>query len=96
MSLHLPAPLKGHKTPYRDISLFPIRRIDYPYPSSSVFSAPFAKEVNKGKANGSNNGSGDSNSDLMHSGILGSLIVLDYRYARFALNPLTGLFQVVT
>ncbi|KAI0028394.1 P-type ATPase [Vararia minispora EC-137] len=86
------------ETPYRDVALFSVRRIDYPYPASTVFSPPFLAEANKGKNNGNNSGNGDANGNCIAADddILGTLIILDYRYARFALNLSTGFFQSVT
>ena len=64
------------QTAYRDIALFPVEKIDYPYDTSTVF-----------------------NSSSVVEGIvdekIGDLLVVDYRYARFALDPRTGLFSMV-
>ncbi|VDB96191.1 unnamed protein product [Peniophora sp. CBMAI 1063] len=77
------------ETPYRDIALFPIKRIEYPYPASTVFSGTFSESGASSKTNGTTATVGDRDQ------ILDTLIVVDYRYARFALNPTTGHFQLV-
>ena len=64
------------QTAYRDIALFPVRKIDYPYNTSTVFNAPSSTE------------------DTPYEKI-GGLLIVDYRYARFALDPRTGLFSMV-
>ncbi|KAF7321673.1 Cation-transporting ATPase [Mycena kentingensis (nom. inval.)] len=60
---------------YRDITLFRIRTLRYPYPISTVF----ASNV-------------DASASLSN---LGTLVVVDYRYNRFALDPRTGLFSMI-
>ena len=63
------------QTAYRDVALFPVEKIDYPYGTSTVFNDPsMAEDV------------ADEN--------IGGLLVVDYRYARFALDPRTGLFSM--
>lgn len=74
------------KTTFRDISFFPVRRIPYPYRASTVFPSRSMPT----KANG--NGSSSINSEDF---LLETLLVVDYRYARFALDPTTGLFTTV-
>ncbi|KAI0081294.1 hypothetical protein K474DRAFT_1768739 [Panus rudis PR-1116 ss-1] len=66
---------------YRDIALFPVRILDYPYHISTVFPAEVDQRL-PGEANGT-------------SVILDHLLVVDYRYARFALDPRNGLFSLV-
>ena len=68
--------MTGWKSAYRDIALFPVTAIHYPYHISTVFMSDVEPIV------------GDS-------GMLDHLLVVDYRYARFALNPRTGLFTMV-
>ncbi|KAI0766872.1 Ca-transporting ATPase [Trametes elegans] len=73
------------ETAYRDVALFPIGRVDYPYPLHTVFPTtpdttqllPAAR-VSQGVV-----------SDL------GTLTYVDYRYNRFALDPRTGLFSMI-
>ena len=64
------------QTASRDIALFPVEKIDYPYATSTVFSAPSLTE--------------DAADEK-----IGDLLVVDYRYARFALDPRTGLFSMI-
>lgn len=71
---------------YRDISLFPIRKIEYPYHISTVFSGSVAFSRVPSRAG--------ENGDIS-SGTLQHLLVVDYRYARFALDPRTGLFSMM-
>ncbi|KAL6307860.1 P-type ATPase [Sparassis latifolia] len=81
------------ESPYRDIALFPLHRIDYPYDLSTVFSLPLDASarlpVSRTSAR-SHLQNGDANEKLQ------SLLVVDYRYARFALDPRTGLFSTVS
>lgn len=75
------------KSAYRDIALFPIHTFDYPYHITTVFPAqvdPLSRVNSRTGANG--------NAD---PSILQTLSVVDYRYARFALDPRTGLFSMV-
>ncbi|KAI0940528.1 hypothetical protein AcW1_003699 [Taiwanofungus camphoratus] len=74
------------KSTYRDISLFPLRRIEYPYDILTVFSSPIDPSMRL---------SISRSSDENASEKLGSLLVLDYRYARFALDPRVGLFTMI-
>ena len=62
------------QTAYRDIALFPVEKIDYPYDTSTVFSVP---------------------SPTVDDEKIRELLVVDYRYARFALDPRTGLFAMI-
>ena len=64
------------QTAYRDVALFPVEKIDYPYDTSTVFNAPSTAE--------------DAADEK-----IGGLVVVDYRYARFALDPRTGLFSMI-
>jgi hypothetical protein len=65
----------------------PVRRIPYPYRASTVFT----NRSMPTKTNGSNGSSSINSEDLL----LENLLVVDYRYARFALDPTTGLFTAV-
>lgn len=84
-----------HKTAHRDISLFPVRILKYPYAVSTVF--PSSVEEQNGriasrvasslpKANGN---------ALREYNMLKDLLVVDYRYSRFALDPRTGMFSMI-
>lgn len=67
------------QTPYRDISIFPLRTLSYPYSLSTVFSA-------KPKPDAALRSVEDP---------VSTLEVVEYRYLRFALDPRTGLFNSV-
>ncbi|KAI5123953.1 hypothetical protein M0805_006366 [Coniferiporia weirii] len=69
------------ETPYRDISLFPVKTLHYPYALSTVF------PTKSGLENSSNGKMSD---------MLTFLKVVDYRCLRFALDPRTGLFISVS
>ncbi|KAK0212773.1 hypothetical protein DFS33DRAFT_1370273 [Desarmillaria ectypa] len=75
---------------YRDIAIFPIHTIKYPYPLSTVFSAPLdpTSIIDPSLKTADRPDTGED-------GLLRKLSVLDYRYSRFALDPRTGLFGVV-
>ncbi|KAI0697731.1 P-type ATPase [Cerioporus squamosus] len=72
------------ETAYRDIAIFPILQLGYPYSISTVFSTPPdpAQLLPKYRA-------GDADAALT------SLTYVDYRYNRFALDPRTGLFSMI-
>ncbi|KAI9461293.1 P-type ATPase [Lactarius psammicola] len=76
------------ETTFSDISFFPVRRIPYPYRASTVFASISAPT----KANGNGNGTSSVNAE---DSLLGSLLLIDYRYAKFALDPNNGLFSAV-
>ncbi|KAG6849996.1 hypothetical protein H0H93_002786 [Arthromyces matolae] len=82
------------KTTHRDIALFPVQLWDYPYPITTVF--PVSPP---------NDGNGHTMSSMLSKGIdnglvskdariLRRLLVVDYRYSRFVLDPRTGLFSM--
>ncbi|KAI0682979.1 Ca-transporting ATPase [Cytidiella melzeri] len=72
---------------YRDIALFPIRTLEYPFHITTVFPAQ-VDPLSRVSSRTGLNGDADPN-------ILQTLSVVDYRYARFALDPRTGLFSMV-
>ena len=76
--------LTERKTAYRDIAIFPVTHIDYPYPVTTVFSAPPdpSQFLPSYRA---------EPSILM----LSHLTFVDYRYNRLALDPRTGLFNMI-
>ncbi|KAH9851454.1 Ca-transporting ATPase [Lenzites betulinus] len=74
------------ETAYRDIALFPISRIPYPYPVSTVISTPPDPTQLLPAARAGRIGSNP----------LGTVTYVDYRYNRFALDPRTGLFTLVS
>src|SRR6267154_1774940 len=86
------------KTTYRDMALFPLQHIKYPYHVSTVFPSP-ALDSN-GRLNNSRRPSVSSArkpGDDLDSEVqmLDTLLVVDYRYSRFALDPRTGLFDMI-
>lgn len=73
---------------YRDLTLFRIRTLDYPYPISTVFPFPAA-------ASDLLEPTTSPSLDNQQLDPLGSLTIVDYRYSRFALDPRTGLFSMI-
>ena len=81
------------KSAYRDIALFPICVINYPYPISTAL-PPSMDEAGLTRPQlFSENGQNGINIDKDH--LLNELLVLDYRYSRFALDPRDGLFWMI-
>ena len=86
------------KTAHRDIALFPIQHITYPYHISTAFHPVVT---------GSDeciNGSTRTSLSSPHKPVVGldpniemldMIRVVDYRYLRFALDPRTGLFSII-
>ena len=62
-----------------------MRKIPYPYRASTVFPHSASTKVN-------GNGSSAINSEDL---LLENLLLIDYRYAKFALDPTNGTFSVV-
>ncbi|KZT04578.1 Ca-transporting ATPase [Laetiporus sulphureus 93-53] len=81
------------ETAHRDIALFELRRVEYPYDLATVFSSPADPTallpISRTSPHSQDPPNGDSGKSL------GSLAVLDYRYTRFALDPRTGLFSMI-
>jgi len=89
--------VNSHQSADTDIALFPIRYLDYPYHTATVFptSVPLdevttAATITSISALSKRHGlfSPDYN-------MLKRLLVVDYRYSRFALDPRTGLFSMM-
>ena len=84
----------GSKTVYRDLALMQLQTLDYPYDLSTVFPnvadpsvrLPLSRRPSRSQLQ---NGNGEASHKL------GTLVVVDYRYTRFALDPRTGLFSAV-
>ncbi|KAI9509489.1 P-type ATPase [Russula earlei] len=74
------------ETTFRDIFFFPFRRVSYPYRASTVF--PNCATPTKANSNG-------TPSINSQDFLLEHLVIVDYRYARFALDPNSGLFSAV-
>ncbi|KAJ7446163.1 hypothetical protein B0H11DRAFT_2085328 [Mycena galericulata] len=70
---------------HRDITLFRIRTLSYPYPISTVFPSSIVVDATELR--------GSSQNQQPES--LGTLTMVDYRYSRFALDPRTGLFTMI-
>ena len=68
------------KSAHRDVALFPVIKLAYPYRLTTVFPASVDSPLP------------DAN---LVGGMLDHLLVVDYRYARFALDPRDGLFTMV-
>ncbi|KAF8633276.1 hypothetical protein AX17_004451 [Amanita inopinata Kibby_2008] len=80
---------------YRDIALFPIHVLKYPYHISTVFpSYPVEQETTfSSQRSVTSMSKHDHNQDK--DGYLNDLLIVDYRYSRFALDPRSGLFCMV-
>ncbi|KAH9911839.1 Ca-transporting ATPase [Fomitopsis serialis] len=82
------------ETVYRDLALIQLQTLDYPYDLSTVFPSlvdpaarlPLSRRPSRTQIQ---NGNGDVSQKL------DTLLVVDYRYTRFALDPRTGLFSPV-
>ncbi|KAH8828068.1 P-type ATPase [Flagelloscypha sp. PMI_526] len=68
---------------FRDITLFPLQQLDYPYPLKTAFPLSPAEENRL------------SDVFIEPEAIINMLTVVDYRYSRFALDPRTGLFSII-
>ncbi|KAG8214021.1 hypothetical protein J3R82DRAFT_10776 [Butyriboletus roseoflavus] len=84
------------ESPHRDITLFPVKRIPYPYERSTVFPS-ISPEPNGRSRKLSVSSRSKPNGDNGHSKVemLEDLHIVDYRYSRFALDTRTGLFTMV-
>ncbi|KIJ67879.1 hypothetical protein HYDPIDRAFT_83436 [Hydnomerulius pinastri MD-312] len=75
---------------HRDITLFPVKRIAYPYERSTVF------PISPPDTDGSTSSRAKPNSvNQDKTDLLEDLHVIEYRYSRFALDVQTGLFSIV-
>ncbi|KAF7967606.1 hypothetical protein HWV62_33697 [Athelia sp. TMB] len=91
--------VEADETVHRDIALFPLRRVDYRYHISTAFPAVLTA------VNGHQNGNGTQSLPSLSrkpsstfddvSEMLETLLYVDYRYSRFALDPRTGLFSMI-
>ncbi|EMD37542.1 hypothetical protein CERSUDRAFT_114181 [Gelatoporia subvermispora B] len=77
---------------YRDIAIFPIQSIDYPYDLSTVFSTHIdpSAQLPLSRATSRTQDQSDGSAEK-----LSKLLVVDYRYSRFVLDPRTGLFTML-
>ncbi|KAF8444715.1 hypothetical protein L210DRAFT_3040504 [Boletus edulis BED1] len=84
------------ESPLRDITLFPVKRIPYPYERSTVFSStPPESNGRSRKPSVSSRSKPNGNNDNGKVEMLQDLHIVDYRYSRFALDTRTGLFIMV-
>jgi len=84
------------QSPHRDITLFPVKRIAYPYERSTVFTSTLPEANGRSRKNSVSSRSkpnGDNGNNKVE--MLGDLHLVDYRYSRFALDTRTGLFTMV-
>ncbi|KAG2119505.1 uncharacterized protein F5147DRAFT_664357 [Suillus discolor] len=73
---------------HRDITLFPVKRLAYPYARSTVF--PVSPAEADGRPQPLSRGDTGERQE-----ILDDLHIVDYRYSRFALDIQTGLFGMI-
>lgn len=73
------------ETIHHDITLFPIKTVEYPYPLATVFTTTNTDLGSRIKTNG--NG--------VASGVLKTLSIVEYRYSKFALDIRTGLWAAI-
>ncbi|KAF8161197.1 P-type ATPase [Crassisporium funariophilum] len=74
---------------YKAIMLLPIQILKYPYHISTVFSSTLPTIPGTDTVKPTNE------AYRVRDGILSFLLVVDYRYTRFAVDPRTGLFNMV-
>ncbi|KAL1672462.1 hypothetical protein EV122DRAFT_271611 [Schizophyllum commune] len=78
---------------FSDVTLYPVRIVDYPFHVTTVFPAVPAIDQSNEMTNGWHDNSSPSYDE--DTQMLKQLMVVDYRYSRFALDPRTGLFSMV-
>lgn len=82
------------KTSHSDIALYPVRVLRYPYPLSTVF--PQAEAGATPRRSSISSLPQPGNGGMQHEDdLLDKLLVLDYRYSRYVLDPRSGLFSMV-
>jgi cation-transporting ATPase 13A2 len=82
------SPLNTFQSTYKAVMLLPIQALEYPYHISTVF--PQTVPLDQG-------------TEVVippqdygvRDGMLSHLLIVDYRYTRFAVDPRTGLFHMV-
>lgn len=81
---------------HRDITLFPVKRITYPYERSTVFTSTLPEASGRSRKNSvssrskPNGDNGDNKVEMVED-----LHIVDYRHSRFALDTRTGLFTII-
>lgn len=83
--------LKDAQSAYRDIALFPVCNLTYPYDISTVFPGPVV--IDPETASSALSSSFINRGD--ETGVQEILTIVDYRYSRFVLDPRTGLFSMI-
>jgi len=87
--IHFPLSYIFHQSAHKAIMLLPTQKLDYPYHITTVFPASIpvvpGSEVSTPPSKGFDE----------ESGVLKHLLVAEYRYTRYAVDPRTGLFNVV-
>jgi cation-transporting P-type ATPase 13A2 len=82
------SPLNTLQSSYKAVVLLPIQVLEYPYHISSVF--PQTIPVDQGTE-----AVKPSHDYDVRDGMLSHLLIVDYRYTRFAVDPRTGLFHMI-
>ncbi|KAG5635993.1 hypothetical protein H0H81_009443 [Sphagnurus paluster] len=84
------------ETTHRDINLFPLRSLEYPHHITTVFASTMPiDQVTTVASHSSITSASKANGTISEDDILHSLVIIDYRYSRFALDPRTGLFVMI-
>ena len=74
----------------RDIVLISLQKLDYPYPISTAFPSTLPLDQSSSSPHGESNDTYDTETKMLRS-----LLVVNYRYSRFALDPRNGLFYMM-
>ncbi|KAG5648535.1 hypothetical protein DXG03_003146 [Asterophora parasitica] len=84
------------ETAHRDLHLLPLRSLEYPYHITTVFpsSVPI-DQVTTSAVLSSIFTKSQTNGIISEDDTLQRLLVVDYRYSRFALDPRSGLFAMI-
>ncbi|TRM69338.1 hypothetical protein BD626DRAFT_390522 [Schizophyllum amplum] len=77
---------------FSDVTLYPVRILEYPYHITTVFPATPTIDQSTDMHGWHDDSTPSYDED---SQLLKQLMVVDYRYSRFALDPRTGLFSMV-
>ena len=80
--------LNTFQSSYKAVMLLPIQALDYPYHVSTVFPQTIPLDQ------GTEAVIPPQDYDV-RDGMLSHLLIVDYRYTRFAVDPRTGLFHMV-
>lgn len=83
------------QSPLRDITLFPVKRVAYPYEHSTVFLDTSSESNGRlRKLSVSSRSKPNGNDGGNKTEMLEDLHIVDYRYLRFASDIRSGLFTV--